>query len=64
MADLKKKFLDVYSVLKSDLLEDTAFEFTDDSRKWVDKVFCSFFFLFIYSECVDPLVALHVLSFY
>ncbi|XP_049345573.1 farnesyl pyrophosphate synthase-like [Solanum verrucosum] len=38
MTDLKAKFLEVYSVLKSDLLEDPAFEFTDDSRQWVEKM--------------------------
>lgn len=39
MADLKSAFLKVYSQLKSELLEDPAFEFTDDSRQWVDRVF-------------------------
>nr|AOX15288.1 farnesyl diphosphate synthase 2 [Withania somnifera] len=38
MRDLKSKFLDVYSVLKSELLNDPDFEFTDDSRQWVDKM--------------------------
>ncbi|XP_062162731.1 farnesyl pyrophosphate synthase 1-like [Alnus glutinosa] len=36
MADLKSTFLKVYSVLKSELLEDSAFEWTDDSRQWVE----------------------------
>ncbi|KAI3834502.1 hypothetical protein MKX03_011962 [Papaver bracteatum] len=36
--DLKSKFLNVYSVLKSELLEDPAFEFTDDARQWVDRM--------------------------
>lgn len=36
--DLKAKFLQVYSVLKSELLNDSAFEFTPDSRQWVDRV--------------------------
>ncbi|XP_009764692.1 farnesyl pyrophosphate synthase-like [Nicotiana tabacum] len=38
MSDLKSKFLDVYTVLKSELLNDPDFEFTDDSRQWVDKM--------------------------
>nr|ASQ40931.1 farnesyl pyrophosphate synthase [Pelargonium graveolens] len=38
MSDLKSKFLEVYSVLKSELLNDPAFEFTDDSRQWVDRM--------------------------
>ncbi|CAL2251038.1 unnamed protein product [Prunus armeniaca] len=38
MADLKSKFLQVYSVLKSELLEDPAFEFTNDSRQWVERM--------------------------
>ncbi|KAK1397154.1 Farnesyl diphosphate synthase [Heracleum sosnowskyi] len=36
--DLKAKFLEVYSVLKSELLNDSAFEFTDDSRQWVERM--------------------------
>ncbi|CAN6546841.1 unnamed protein product [Malus baccata var. baccata] len=38
MADLKSKFLKVYSVLKSELLEDPAFDFTNDSRQWVERM--------------------------
>ncbi|TQD77207.1 hypothetical protein C1H46_037264 [Malus baccata] len=38
MADLKSKFLKVYSVLKSELLEDPAFDFTKDSRQWVERM--------------------------
>ncbi|XP_030512885.1 farnesyl pyrophosphate synthase 1 [Rhodamnia argentea] len=38
MADLKAKFLQVYAVLKSELLEDPAFEFADDSLQWVDRM--------------------------
>ncbi|XP_059666741.1 farnesyl pyrophosphate synthase [Cornus florida] len=38
MTDLKSKFLEVYSVLKSELLNDPAFEFTDDSRQWVERM--------------------------
>lgn len=38
MSSYKEKFLQVYSVLKSELLNDPAFEFTDDSRQWVDEV--------------------------
>ncbi|KAI4311852.1 hypothetical protein MLD38_036715 [Melastoma candidum] len=38
MADLRPKFLQVYSVLKKELLEDPSFEFTDDSRQWVERM--------------------------
>ncbi|XP_062161452.1 farnesyl pyrophosphate synthase 1 [Alnus glutinosa] len=38
MADLKSTFLNVYSVLKSELLEDPAFEWTHDSRQWVERM--------------------------
>ncbi|KAK6154495.1 hypothetical protein DH2020_008743 [Rehmannia glutinosa] len=38
MADLKSKFLQVYAVLKSELLNDPSFEFTDDSRQWIERV--------------------------
>uniref|UniRef100_A0A5B7BDE9 Uncharacterized protein n=1 Tax=Davidia involucrata TaxID=16924 RepID=A0A5B7BDE9_DAVIN len=37
-ADLKSTFLGVYSILKSELLNDPAFEFTHDSRQWVDRM--------------------------
>ncbi|PKI66083.1 hypothetical protein CRG98_013529 [Punica granatum] len=38
MADLKSKFLKAYSVLKAELLQDPAFEFTDNDRQWVDRM--------------------------
>ncbi|XP_019193954.1 PREDICTED: farnesyl pyrophosphate synthase 1-like [Ipomoea nil] len=38
MSDLKAKFLEVYSTLKSELLNDPAFEWTDDSRQWVERM--------------------------
>nr|AEY77151.1 farnesyl diphosphate synthase [Eleutherococcus senticosus] len=38
MSDLKARFLEVYSVLKSELLNDPAFEFTDDSRQWFEQM--------------------------
>nr|ACJ84427.1 unknown [Medicago truncatula] len=38
MADLKSTFLNVYSVLKSELLHDPAFEWSEDSRQWVDRM--------------------------
>ncbi|KAF9619243.1 hypothetical protein IFM89_005797 [Coptis chinensis] len=34
----KSDFLKVYSVLKSELLQDPSFEFTDHSRQWVDRM--------------------------
>ncbi|KAK3008690.1 hypothetical protein RJ639_015239 [Escallonia herrerae] len=37
-SDLKAKFLEVYAALKSELLDDPAFEWTDDSRQWVDRM--------------------------
>lgn len=41
MSDAKSKFLEVYSLLKSQLLNDPAFEFTDESHQWVDRVIFS-----------------------
>nr|ADO87007.1 E,E-farnesyl diphosphate synthase [Santalum album]AGV01244.1 farnesyl diphosphate synthase [Santalum album] len=38
MGDRKTKFLEAYSVLKSELLRDPAFNFTDASRQWVDRM--------------------------
>ncbi|XP_011005729.1 PREDICTED: farnesyl pyrophosphate synthase 1 [Populus euphratica] len=38
MADLKSTFLNVYSVLKKELLEDPAFEWSPDSRDWVERM--------------------------
>nr|AIY24422.1 fpps protein [Jasminum sambac] len=37
-SDLRTKFLEVYSVLKSELLNDPAFEWTDNSRQWVERM--------------------------
>lgn len=36
--DLKSKFIQVYTTLKSELINDPAFEFDEDSRQWVEKV--------------------------
>nr|ADV03080.1 farnesyl diphosphate synthase [Bacopa monnieri] len=36
--DLREAFLGVYSVLKSELLNDPAFEWTDASREWVERM--------------------------
>ncbi|KAI9124072.1 hypothetical protein K1719_005372 [Acacia pycnantha] len=36
MADLKSKFLEVYSTLKSELLNDPAFEFSHEATNWID----------------------------
>ncbi|KAK2640015.1 hypothetical protein Ddye_027810 [Dipteronia dyeriana] len=38
MGDLRSKFMEVYSVLKAELLKDPAFEFNDTSRQWVDRM--------------------------
>ncbi|PKA61464.1 Farnesyl pyrophosphate synthase 1 [Apostasia shenzhenica] len=37
-ADLKTRFLQIYYRLKSELLEDPAFSFTDDARQWIDRM--------------------------
>ncbi|XP_077222225.1 farnesyl pyrophosphate synthase-like [Tasmannia lanceolata] len=37
-SDLRTKFLDVYAQLKSELLQDSAFDFTEDSRQWIDRM--------------------------
>jgi farnesyl diphosphate synthase len=34
----ESKFVEVYSILKSDLLDDPAFDFTLDARTWVDRM--------------------------
>ncbi|WOL17519.1 farnesyl pyrophosphare synthase [Canna indica] len=36
--DLKAAFIQVYSRLKSELLEDPAFDYTNESRQWIDKM--------------------------
>ncbi|CAA6670109.1 unnamed protein product [Spirodela intermedia] len=36
--DLRSTFLRVYSDLKSELLHDPAFDFTEDSREWVERM--------------------------
>ncbi|KAK8648710.1 hypothetical protein V6N13_129455 [Hibiscus sabdariffa] len=38
ISDPKPKFLEVYTVLKAELLDDPAFEFADDSRQWVERM--------------------------
>ncbi|KAK1562618.1 hypothetical protein Q3G72_014892 [Acer saccharum] len=38
MGDVRSKFMEVYSVLKAELLNDPAFEFNDTSRQWVDRL--------------------------
>ncbi|EYU34872.1 hypothetical protein MIMGU_mgv1a014839mg [Erythranthe guttata] len=37
-ADLRATFLEVYSVLKSELLSDPAFEWNEGSRQWVERM--------------------------
>nr|AHA51120.1 farnesyl pyrophosphate synthase [Albuca bracteata] len=36
--DTKSRFLQIYGRLKSELLEDPAFDFTDDARQWIDRM--------------------------
>lgn len=61
MADLKSTFLNVYSVLKAELLQDPAFEYTDASRQWIERVtslilFRFFLFLFqLFMLCFSTL---------
>jgi farnesyl diphosphate synthase len=38
MHDAKSVFKQIYYDLKKDLLQDPAFDFTDESREWIDKV--------------------------
>ncbi|GMH25474.1 hypothetical protein Nepgr_027317 [Nepenthes gracilis] len=38
MSDTRSKFMEVYSILKSELLHDSSFEWTDDSRQWVERM--------------------------
>ncbi|KAL9259175.1 Farnesyl pyrophosphate synthase-like protein [Drosera capensis] len=37
-SDLRSKFIEVYLTLKSELLDDPAFEWTDVSRQWVERM--------------------------
>jgi hypothetical protein len=37
-ADTKATFMEIYSKLKEEMLEDPAFEFTDESLQWIDRV--------------------------
>ena len=40
-ADTKAAFKEIYSTLKEEMLEDPAFEFTDESLQWIDRVMLS-----------------------
>uniref|UniRef100_A0A2P2LK28 Farnesyl pyrophosphate synthase n=1 Tax=Rhizophora mucronata TaxID=61149 RepID=A0A2P2LK28_RHIMU len=51
MSEPNSKFLEVYSILKSELLQDPAFEFTDDSRQWIERV-SLFFCCFLHVMCI------------
>lgn len=48
ITDLRATFLKVFDVLKSELLNDPAFEWTANSYAWVDRVCFPFPFLFLY----------------
>jgi len=37
-ADTKAAFKEIYSKLKEEMLKDPAFEFTDESLQWIDRV--------------------------
>jgi farnesyl diphosphate synthase len=64
MADLKSTFLNVYSVLKKELLQDPAFEWSPDSREWVERVVIPFFLSLVESLnlCVFPFWGAFVFS--
>jgi farnesyl diphosphate synthase len=36
--DTKAAFVETYNKLKQEMLEDPAFEFTDESLQWIDRV--------------------------
>nr|ACY80695.1 farnesyl pyrophosphate synthase [Cyclocarya paliurus] len=38
MSDFRSRFLEAYSVLKSELIQDPDFDFTEDSRLWVERM--------------------------
>lgn len=48
MSDLRSKFLEVYEILKSELLNDPAFEWTQTSRQWVERVLLNFFYFTLF----------------
>lgn len=41
--ETKAVFKQIYYDLKKELLQDPAFDFTDESREWIDKVWLHFF---------------------
>jgi farnesyl diphosphate synthase len=38
VGDSKAEFAEIYNRLKEEMLEDPAFEFTDESLQWIDRV--------------------------
>ncbi|XP_021745075.1 farnesyl pyrophosphate synthase 1-like [Chenopodium quinoa] len=52
--NLRSKFLDVYQILKSELMNDPAFDGIDISRKWVDHAFNDFYLVFLMQEQDNP----------
>lgn len=63
-SDLRATFLEVYSKLKSELLSDPAFEWTDGSRLWVERVrfpFVAFLYFFV---CVSSELHFNAVSEY
>jgi farnesyl diphosphate synthase len=40
--DTRTAFKEIYSKLKEEMLQDPAFEFTDESLQWIDRVMLSF----------------------
>lgn len=72
--DLRATFLGVYSVLKSELLNDPAFEWSDDSRQWVERVsplsflpffvdhFSPFHIIIIMIYLLSPYLTSHIIS--
>lgn len=54
--DAKAVFKQIYYDLKKELLQDPAFDFTDESREWIDKVRLPFFpcSIAIVTDCISP----------
>lgn len=55
--------MEVYSVLKSELLNDPAFEFTDDSRQWVERVFTYLSLPLSMYVCISFLIYVFICTF-
>jgi hypothetical protein len=68
--DTKAVFAQIYHKLKEELLADPAFEFTTESRQWIDRVTISLpptsrlpFFLWMVPPCLMVLPELNACAF-